>query len=184
MIVDGKTEQIELEAVALYYTQFSEALPLESAEEKEWFEKRLGFCPKVAEHNPEHYNAQKEPVSVEAKFFDECVSAFGGNGEEFEFECRIEKDEIWFYSEDCGSPYQVAYVVHRFLQENRSSREDEFVIRWSDSCSKLRVGAFLGGTMVASKLGVGVCGPSEQEGLARTLARMDPNVPTDEPEDT
>ena len=90
-----------------------------------------------------------------------------GKGLDYEFGYEINFNKIWFYGREFGNPEKVAYLVYRFFETNRSNGNDCFVITYANYCSKLRVDEFDGGTIVATKEGIGCCWPGDQFQFAR-----------------
>jgi hypothetical protein len=52
---------------------------------------------------------------------------------------------LWFYADDHGNPYNVAWLVHKFLERFRP--QECWELSYAMTCSKPRVDAFGGGTM-------------------------------------
>lgn len=144
--------------------------------------RHLGF-PELLDENGEerlaHYDKDDEPVSSEATLWEDITAEVGGENWEFDWDIRQDEGRkfVWFRSEVSGQPYQVCCVVHAFLKALRSEGDDVFVLTWADTCDKLRADAFGGGTMVATKKGVGVCHSDGQVELAKRSV-VDPwNLP-------
>ncbi len=155
-----------------YYTHFSVFVELKNQQEKDWFKVHLNFMTLLEEkffeesEMPEHYK-DGQPISSEARLW-EHVPGTEGDGEVWGFQYRIrdDRDDVWFYCEESGAPWQVAAVIHQFLKDMRPDTNDVFYVSWSDTCDKLKPDGFGGGTMSASKIGVGVCNHTDQEEYA------------------
>ena len=138
------------------YCQFSVELPAIYDNEKEWWRKVLSF------NRQDSLDENDEPItdSNEARIFASVVQDEYKEGYSFQWE--IEGMCIWFYAEEYGDPYEVACLVHYFLKEMRPNGDDKFILSWAETCSKMRVDEFAGGTVIATKDGVGICGSQSQ----------------------
>ena len=122
------------------YTQFSCQLQFKYDVEKEWWIKAIASEEALNETDEDHIRP--------------CVF-------------NIEPDGVWFCAEESGDPYEVGCMVHKFFKELYPNGDDEFVITWADTCGKMALDGFGGGTVVANKDGVGVCGYDSQADFAR-----------------
>ena len=138
--------------MADYYLQYSAVLMI-TAEETKWWEELLSLTP-------------GERVLVEEIEKEE---------EELDMEASIVHEEgrsyVQFSAEENGNPGHVVLCVHKFLKQCRPEGEDEFVLTWAETCSKMREGAFCGGTAVATKRGAGFCNTYDQFNYARAEAK-------------
>lgn len=156
------------------YMQFSAKLDLVNEAEAGWFKRHLEFDPDDLD-DPAHACPSllslgcgvRTPLSSEARLFTDVVID-NGDGEAYEFcwSVRSLSDGsryIWFYSEKSGSPYQVCCVVHAFFRAMRPKGGALFILSWCEWCDKMLIDAFRGGTMVATKEGIGVCSDEQIE---------------------
>ncbi len=116
--------------MADYYTQFSEALHLESDDERQWAEKKL----------TELRNGYVETGDEEQ---------FPGN---FEWAVHQDRDtgrwHVWFHEEESGTPEHVAAFVQEFLKRWRP--KGTFSLTWASICSKPRLSSFSGGGVLVT----------------------------------
>jgi hypothetical protein len=129
--------------VANNYLQFSEALELKSEPEFEWFKRYM----EASHSSGAGWDDDAKPVSDEAKFWGEIL----GDEDYACFTYEFEKEGIWFYAEESGSPLQVAELVRRFFKEMRPDGKDTFALSWAETCSKMRTGEFGGGACLVTK---------------------------------
>lgn len=130
------------------YCQFSVQLNLKTTKEQEWWTNVLSV------------NEDSDPESNEAKLFMKVSS--DPVSETYNFDSEVQDKTVWLYGEESGDPYEVAHLVHHFFKELRPKGKDLFVITWADTCSKMRLNEFGGGTIVATKVGVGCCSDKDQ----------------------
>lgn len=69
----------------------------------------------------------------------------------FNHEFRDEGHRLWFYAEESFDPDAVGAFLHRFMKKH--DREGHLFVEWADTCSKMRINAFGGGAVVATKTG-------------------------------
>ena len=151
------------------YLQFSTNIELQNEEERTWWKRRLDFDYEEERENPIHFN-EEEPVSAEAKLFKKlCLDE---DHECWDFDYTFDKDDLIFYSEECGSPGVVAELVHNFYKDMRPDGDDVFIVTWACTCSQMRLNEFDGGAAVATKSGVGWCGVDDQVEYAKNNVKL------------
>jgi len=167
-----------------HLTTFSTKLKLESDAEKSWFERHLSLDG-TSLNDPTHFamitplglppnkimsfEDSVKPLSSEAKLFHRLARDNGEDTYDFDWSFLLAEGgmHIWFHCEDSGSPYQLACVIHAFFKAMRPKGNDEFFIYWAATCSDLHTDQFGGGTVLATRHGVGTCAFDEQQAYAR-----------------
>ena len=61
-------------------------------------------------------------------------------------ELKKEKGYLWIYSEESGNVDQAVLLIQEFLKEFRPA--DVHFLSWSETCSKMRINEFGGGTVL------------------------------------
>ena len=118
------------------YVSFCEELPIHNQEEHDWWQHVLSFDP----DDHDDPAAQFEMVSgVEDVEFD-----YGWLGVEVD----LEGNKVILYSEDGDNVDLTARVVQAFLRRFHPTKN--FILRYAEYCSRMRVGEFNGGALVVT----------------------------------
>lgn len=143
--------------MATYYRQFSETLASLTPEEEAWLRQQLE--PIVVIGGTEYKksddalkNSDTEPSyqglrflrdyeGLDPEYRDELAHDQG-----FEVEFNVDDtDETWFFAEEQGDPDRLAHLIQKFLKRFRP--DQCWSLTYSNSCNKLREGAFSGGAV-------------------------------------
>ena len=123
------------------YLQFSEIIEALSDEEIQFFSDALGWEPPYDEEGdvPEDF---EWPA-----WYDQDAQSVG-------FGCDLSREDrsIHFYAEEYGNVDTIVELVHEFIVKFRPTFV--FQLTFAEYCSKLRIGEFGGGSLVASKYGI------------------------------
>lgn len=137
------------------YLKFSEILTHLTELEEAWLKEQLqpisvfGNEKFVQEDIPDRL-AKTMPDWTGARFLFEDLP-FDPDWSTLSFEYEFQDDDegngrvLWFYSQGDGSVENVAWLVHRFLAKFRP--DQYWMLGYSLTCSKLRVGRFHGGAL-------------------------------------
>ena len=156
------------------YVEFSEVLSHLQPEEEAWLREQLEVIHLVGEREytkenlpPGHDPAKSDWCGPrmfrgDADFNDEFTSGFDPDLDQPGFEWRFEDPRpgdfqdwgrhLWLFCEEHGAPWRVAELVQRFLARFRP--ETYWIIRFAETCSKPRVGAFGGGALFVTAEGI------------------------------
>lgn len=135
------------------YLEFSAALAVETDEERDWLKRQLTETP--VEYDEEH-NAWVEvlpetPHEAIPRFLLDYSEQDTDEPVYVEFAYEWLDDGIVFYSEETGSPEQVAHLVQKFLQ--RFHPDKSWGLTWANVCSKPRPDEFGGGAVLVTAQG-------------------------------
>jgi len=120
------------------HLQFSETLSVTEPTHIKWWEDVL-----MSEDDPDKPQWARD-------VFKECKESVGeDDADAYYFQADICLQKIWFYAEEGGRPYEIGFVVQAYLKH--FDMEEIFTLNYAEHCSKLRVGEFGGGYIVASK---------------------------------
>ena len=128
------------------YLQFSEALTIETAEERAWVEWHMELPSKaeeVPEEEEETSKVYQEYLRIAELYeFDDIYSNF-----DFEWEIEESGDKVsmWIYAEEGGNVSNVATFVQQFLRKFHPDKC--WSLTWAETCSKMAVGEFSGGAV-------------------------------------
>jgi len=101
------------------YLEFSEEISLLTDQELAWFDKE-----------------EERQAKLRDEDSDDCC---------YDYEVDAERRFVWFHGDESGNPNTVADLVQRFLKDNRPN--SFFMLTWSETCSKPRLGEFGGGAV-------------------------------------
>lgn len=158
------------------YLQFCQALELLTPAEIDWWKRHLiTFDDALAKAGVESAADVKDDAPLEVQRLR--AIAWGSDQEEYGFWHSMHdqdgKQTIAFFASDNGTPEHVAKLVHLFFKDMRPAGEDKFVLTWAETCSRSLPGAFSGGTVVATKQGLGWCSTTDQEWMATAAIKED-----------
>lgn len=115
------------------YLQFSFVIPILSKEEGEWWRdvETVHLCTNDCDDN--------------------CNLMYDLDGSGTDIALYEDDDEVHIYSEEYSNVEWVANKVCEFL--SKFNRDDIVTFEWAETCSKMRVGEFGGGSVVISRSG-------------------------------
>jgi len=142
--------------VANNYLQFAHTILVTSQEEYKWL---LSLIEVVrGEMETEDFDDEGEALTDAGKIASEVwdLSAVDplDASSAFSFE-KIEEEGklgVHFFAEESGDVEVLAHVIQAFLK--RFNKDTGFIITWSETCSKMRDGAFGGGACVVTARGL------------------------------
>lgn len=136
------------------YLSFSGVLTKLTPEEEAWLREQLEWI----ESEGAEENGTEEPGAEEAPWsgprflqgYPEYDPECGERGFEYEFHDAEHPPEgwgrhLWLFSEECGAPGHVAWLVQKFLQAFRP--QECWALTYAMTCSKMRAGEFAGGAV-------------------------------------
>jgi len=117
------------------YTLFSQVVPALKVKERQWALQLL----QTGEHEAaERLSAAGIDVDLELDSWPA-----------FQWELLPSRPvDLWVYSQDCGSPQQVALFVQALLRCFRP--RDVWTLTWAETCSRPRTGEFGGGGVIVT----------------------------------
>jgi hypothetical protein len=126
------------------YLEFSEALVIETKEERDWGHLSL---PSNAEEVPEEEEKTSEVFQeylriAELYEFDDIYSAFDF---QWDFEKMGGKEVLCMYAEEGGNVNNVATFVQQYLL--KCHPDNCWALTWAETCSAPRLGEFGGGAV-------------------------------------
>lgn len=128
--------------MADYHLQFSEIIT-GSKKEIEWLATLMDNISAYTLEQEIDIADQHDKIFVESlKDQDSCLGLCLG------FDFSIQDDGLWVSSMDYGSPEVLSEIVQYYLR--KFGHKEKWVLRWSSSCSKPRVGEFGGGAVIVS----------------------------------
>jgi hypothetical protein len=145
--------------VANNFVQFSEVIPQLRPDEEQWLRHQLEIVSVVDDKEFADGDEPEDDDPDDAEFrgcrafrdMEDYDSSEKDAGFCYEF-CTDETAEpegwgrhLWIYADECGDLERIAHLVQKFLKQFRPN--ECWVLTYSETCSRPRVGEFGGGAM-------------------------------------
>lgn len=128
------------------YLQFSTEISELTVKETEWLKELLDTLSCVNECDI----SSEESVNDFRDRYYNVEEALLILGEEETFDVSYSESDVnhtlWLYAEESGNIYQAGTLIQEFLKKFRITQTH--LLSWADTCSKMRIDQFGGGTML------------------------------------
>lgn len=135
--------------MANYYTEFSLILKLDNPEQVEW---AIDLCHYL--DDPENFNELIEPDKVPEEY-EELLREFEEMNDDYPLSMSVSRETsmsehgLWIYTDESGDPEHAAWYIQSVMKKFDIGKP--CVLSYGHSCSKPRIDAFGGGSVVITR---------------------------------